>query len=115
MRDLLSQWKDVTRSERASIESENWDALSRQHDAKRHLQASIEAHLENHGPVDSADPLNAAWQDIIEAEKGNAALLGAKLDGIRAELDGMNRSSLQLGRIRHAYTNESQNYWASYS
>lgn len=115
MWDILEKWKQLTAAERAAIESSDWEAFEMGQQQKNSLRERIDSVLQESQRNDRVLGWQLEWLQLIEAEKVNANLLQERIQATRAELDGMNRSSKQLGQLRSAYSKDSQSYWNSYS
>ncbi len=115
MWDILEQWDQLTTAERAAIEASDWEAFETRQKQKTSLRERIDSVLQESREGDQVLGWQSEWRRLIEAEKANANLLEERLQATRAKLDGMNRSSLQLGRLRSAYSTDGQSYWNSYS
>ncbi|MBT5706376.1 MAG: hypothetical protein HOI66_08650 [Verrucomicrobia bacterium] len=115
MWDLLNQWKQLTDAEREAILAEDWELLQRNQIAKQQLQSTLSDLMDSDSQAIDSTGFQSEWGQLIDAEQGNSDLLEKKMRENRKELGSVDRKTMQLGQIRHAYSGSDQNYWNSYS
>jgi hypothetical protein len=121
---LYEEWRAWTNSEREAIESSDWNRVTECHTAKAELQQRIVRQTQLAQEESKDDQLVRASVDrrvrsvvneLIYLETRNGEFLADRRAQAQTELDALERSGRNLGRIHKQYSQGSAAAWESYS
>lgn len=121
---LYDEWRDWTNVEREAIEASDWNKVSQCHGAKAELQKSIVRQTQIARDEANADDLvraavdlrvRAVVNELIYLETRNGEYLAERRAQTKTELDAIERSGRNLGRIQRQYSRNAAAAWESYS
>lgn len=111
--ELLAGWERLTEQERVAIDGDRWDDLARIQGAKRQLRQRIESRPV---PGDSRGQALAATAARVQAlERGNQAVLAAKLQATRSRLEELGAAARHIRGLHKAYSAGAPTGWQWYS
>ena len=121
---LLEIWRTLSESERAAIESSEWEALKIFQAQKMKLQVQIDSVLKRAGersmsPGPNTRLLSPQVSELVtvlkQLEQDNRDLLDRKLSLARSGMAQVNASVRHLRQVHQAYGQNTSGIWESYS
>lgn len=124
LEDAYGEWEQLTRSEGAAIQNEDWPRVSECQRSKQDLQKEI-IHLTESAQAEcrvaGADPrhlehdLRPIINGLIALETRNAELLASRRRATEARRLHLDQAAHNLRRVQKSYTTPAKAVWNSYS
>lgn len=121
---LYEEWRSLTNAEREAIEAFDWNKVTQCHSAKADLQSRIVRQTQLANDESNGDLLartavdtrvRSVINELIYLETRNGEFLADAKKRTQDELNSLERSGRNLGRIQRQYSQSAAAAWESYS